>query len=89
VAGLTQRTPQRWGIVQVVAGPGKQVDRALDLAREVAACAPLTVQAALANARMGQTDGVAAAIEHIRVDGRRIALKDARRHAVDDRSASG
>jgi enoyl-CoA hydratase len=69
----------RWGLVQVLAEPGDQLERALDLAREVAACAPLAVQAALANARLAQTDGVRAATEHIRTEGRRVALtEDAR-----------
>ena len=37
------------------------------------------IQAALANARLAQTDGVRAAIEHIRTEGRRVALSaDAR-----------
>jgi enoyl-CoA hydratase len=69
----------RWGLVQVLSEPGEQFQRALDLAREVARCAPLAVQAALANARLLQTDGVRAAVEHIRTEGRRVALSaDAR-----------
>lgn len=69
----------RWGLVQVLAGPNEQIDRALDLAREVSACAPLAVQAALRNARIGQAWGPAAAVEDMRVEGRRIALtQDAR-----------
>lgn len=69
----------RWGLVQMVTEPGEQFQRGLALAREVANCAPLAVQAALANARIAQTDGVRAAVEHIRAEGRRIALSaDAR-----------
>lgn len=69
----------RWGLVQVVTEPGQQLEGALDLAREVARCAPLAVQAALANARLAQTDGVRAAVDHIRTEGRRVALSaDAR-----------
>lgn len=69
----------RWGLVQVLAEPGEQFQRALDLARDVARCAPLAVQTALANARLAQTDGIRAAVDHIRVEGRRIALSaDAR-----------
>lgn len=69
----------RWGLVQMLVEPGEQFQSALDLAREVAGCAPLAVQAALANARLAQTDGVRAAVDHIRSEGRRVALSaDAR-----------
>jgi enoyl-CoA hydratase len=72
----------RWGLVQALAEPGDQFERALDLAREVAKCAPLAVQAALANARLAQTDGIRAAVEHIRTEGRRIALSDDAREGM-------
>jgi enoyl-CoA hydratase len=72
--GFDAEDAHRWGLVQMLAEPGEQLRLALDLAREVANCAPLAVQAALANARLAQTDGVRVATEHIRTEGRRIAL---------------
>jgi enoyl-CoA hydratase len=41
----------RLGLVQEVAPPGKQLDRALELANKIAAAAPLGVRATLASAR--------------------------------------
>jgi enoyl-CoA hydratase/carnithine racemase len=40
----------RLGLVQVVTAPGKQLDRAIDIANKVAAAAPLGVRATLASA---------------------------------------
>jgi enoyl-CoA hydratase len=51
----------RIGLVQEVVPDGEQFDRALALARRVAAQAPLAVQATLANARLAVRDGDAAA----------------------------
>lgn len=51
----------RIGLVQEVVPDGTQYDRALELARRVAAQAPLAVQAALANARLAVREGDAAA----------------------------
>jgi enoyl-CoA hydratase len=51
----------RIGLVQEVVPDGAQYDRGLELARRVAAQAPLAVQAALANARIAVRDGDAAA----------------------------
>jgi len=51
----------RIGLVQEVVPDGQQYDRGLELARRVAAQAPLAVQAALANARTAVRDGDAAA----------------------------
>jgi enoyl-CoA hydratase len=52
---------RRIGLVQEVVADGEQFDRALALARRVAAQAPLAVQATLANARLAVRDGEAAA----------------------------
>jgi enoyl-CoA hydratase len=49
------------GLVQEVVPDGAQFERGLELARRVAAQAPLAVQAALANARLAVRDGDAAA----------------------------
>jgi enoyl-CoA hydratase len=51
----------RIGLVQEVVPHGEQYTRGLELARRVAAQAPLAVQAALANARLAVRDGDAAA----------------------------
>ncbi|MEX1079309.1 MAG: crotonase/enoyl-CoA hydratase family protein [Homoserinimonas sp.] len=55
----------RIGLVQEVVDDGKQYDRGLELARRIAAQAPLAVQATLANARQAITDraGAAAALQ--------------------------
>jgi enoyl-CoA hydratase/carnithine racemase len=69
----------RWGLVQELADTTDLPKQALQLAREVVSCAPLAVQAALANARVAKTLGIAQAIDDIRTEGRRIALtQDAR-----------
>ena len=51
----------RIGLVQEVVPDGEQYDRGLELARSVAAQAPLAVQAALANARLAIRDSDVAA----------------------------
>jgi enoyl-CoA hydratase len=51
----------RIGLVQEIVPDGRQYDRGLELARRVAAQAPLAVQAALANARLAVRDGDPAA----------------------------
>jgi enoyl-CoA hydratase len=51
----------RMGLVQEVVPDGAQFDRALELAEQIAAQAPLAVQATLENARTAVRDGDAAA----------------------------
>jgi enoyl-CoA hydratase/carnithine racemase len=51
----------RMGLVQEVVPTGTQYARALEIAKRVAAQAPLAVQAALANARLALREGDAAA----------------------------
>jgi enoyl-CoA hydratase len=51
----------RIGLVQEVVPAGKQYERALEIAKRVAAQAPLAVQAALANAKLAVRNGDAAA----------------------------
>ena len=50
----------RWGMVQELAEPGAQIDRALALARSVADGAPLAVQALLEASRYAQNEDRAA-----------------------------
>ena len=51
----------RIGLVNEVVEPGRQLERALELARSIAAQAPLAVQATLRNARLAAVKGEAAA----------------------------
>ena len=55
----------RIGLVQEIVADGSQYERGLELARRIAAPAPLAVQATLANARQAITDqdGAAAALQ--------------------------
>ena len=47
----------RMGLVQEITAPGKQLDRATDLAKQIAAAAPLGVRATLASARRALGEG--------------------------------
>jgi enoyl-CoA hydratase len=55
----------RIGLVQEVVPTGTQYARALELAKRIAAQAPLAVQAALANAKLAVREGYAAAEEQL------------------------
>jgi enoyl-CoA hydratase/carnithine racemase len=55
----------RIGLVQEVVPAGQQLDRARAIAHTVAAQAPLAVAATLANARLAEREGVAAAPRHL------------------------
>jgi enoyl-CoA hydratase/carnithine racemase len=54
-------TAQRLGFIQEIVEPGRQKDRAIALARLIAAQAPLAVRATLDNARLALREGPAAA----------------------------
>lgn len=56
----------RIGLVQEVVSAGRQLDRAVAIARAVAAQAPLGVQGTLANARAWRADAERAAVAHLR-----------------------
>ena len=56
----------RIGLVQEIVPAGKQLERAAELARVVAAQAPLGVQATLANARIARAADERVAVEHLR-----------------------
>lgn len=53
------------GLVQDVVPPGEQLQRATEIAQMIARQAPLGVRATLANARLAQQEGLAAAREHL------------------------
>ncbi len=55
----------RIGLVQELVAPGEQLDRAVAIAQRIASMAPLGVQGTLANARVHQQQGQAAAREHL------------------------
>jgi enoyl-CoA hydratase len=52
--------------VQEVVPAGRQLERAVEIARLIAAQAPLGVQGTLANARVAQRSGEQRAAEHLR-----------------------
>jgi enoyl-CoA hydratase len=56
----------RIGLVQEVVPAGEHVTRARAIAQLVARQAPLGVQGTLANARVAESDGIAAATSHVR-----------------------
>jgi enoyl-CoA hydratase len=56
----------RIGLVQEVVPTGKHLDRALEIARIIAAQAPLGVQESLANARIARAGHERRAVEHLR-----------------------
>jgi enoyl-CoA hydratase/carnithine racemase len=56
----------RVGLVQEVVPAGEQIERAAEIARQIAAQAPLGVQATLANARVARAAAEHAAAEHLR-----------------------
>jgi enoyl-CoA hydratase/carnithine racemase len=69
----------RIGLVQEVVPTGTQYARALELARRVAAQAPLAVQAALANAKLAVREGDAAAEARLQPElVRLVATEDSR-----------
>lgn len=58
----------RLGLVQEVTEPGRQFDRALEIAETIARQAPLGVQASLASARRARSEGDRAAIARLLPD---------------------
>ncbi|MEM7095964.1 MAG: crotonase/enoyl-CoA hydratase family protein [Actinomycetota bacterium] len=55
----------RLGLVQEVVSPGDQIERAIELARDVCRCSPVALRHMIANARLALTDGETAAIASI------------------------
>jgi enoyl-CoA hydratase len=58
----------RLGLIQEVTGPGKQFERALELAQAIADQAPLGVQASLRSARIARYEGVGKATARLLPD---------------------
>lgn len=68
------REAYRIGLVQEVVEPGRQVERAIEIAQEIARLAPLAVQATKASSRMYIEQGEAAAIAGFEPAQKRLAV---------------
>lgn len=62
---FTAAEAHRIGLVQEVVAPGEQVERAIEIARELLQCAPLALQHTIANARLALDGDEPAAIAAI------------------------
>jgi enoyl-CoA hydratase len=68
----------RMGLVQEITAPGKQLERAIDLAKEIAAAAPLGVRATLASARRALSESEKLALATLQPDFGRLLRSDDR-----------
>ena len=69
----------RLGLVQEVTPPGKELDRAIDLANQIAAAAPLGVAATLSSARQALAADEATALAALQAEfGRLLRSEDAK-----------
>jgi len=68
----------RMGLVQEITAPGKQVERAIALAKEIAAAAPLGVRATLASARRALSESEKLALATLQPDFARLLRSDDR-----------
>ena len=66
----------RMGLVQYVTPPGKQVDRAIEVARKIAAAAPLGIRATIASAHLALSEGQEAAFAALFPELARLAQSD-------------
>jgi enoyl-CoA hydratase/carnithine racemase len=71
----------RMGLVQEVTRPGKQIDRAMELARKIAVAAPLGVQATLVSARQAISGDEAAAAALLPTAAKLIQSADVQEYA--------
>jgi enoyl-CoA hydratase len=80
---------RRLGLAQEIVPPGRQLDRAIELAAKIAAAAPLGVRATLASARQGLAVEEATALGALQADFARLVLsedaKEARRALQEGR----
>ena len=65
---ISAQEAYRMGLVQEVTEPGKQFDRALEIAKRISMQAPLGVQAALRSARIARVEGNKAALAQLMPD---------------------
>jgi enoyl-CoA hydratase/carnithine racemase len=68
----------RMGLVQIVTPPGQQFDRAVDLAKQIAAYAPLGVQALLGSARRAFREGERVALLSLQPEFGRLSRSEDR-----------
>jgi enoyl-CoA hydratase/carnithine racemase len=66
----------RLGLVQYVTPPGQQLDRAIEVARKIAAAAPLGIRATLGSAHRALSDGQDAAFAALFPELGRFAQSD-------------
>ena len=66
----------RMGLVQFVTPPGKQLDRAIEVARKIAAAAPLGIRATLSSAHRALSEGQDAAFAALFSELARLAQSD-------------
>jgi enoyl-CoA hydratase/carnithine racemase len=66
----------RMGLVQFVTPPGKQLDRAIEVARKIAAAAPLGVRATISSAHRALSEGQEAAFAALFPELARLAQSD-------------
>jgi enoyl-CoA hydratase len=80
---------RRMGLVQEITAPGKQLDRAVELAQKIAAAAPLGVRATMASAHQSQA-GEEAAFAGLRPELQRLLktedIKEVRRAIQENRA---
>jgi enoyl-CoA hydratase len=72
----------RLGLVQEVVETGRQLERAIEIAERIAACAPLGVKATLRSAWMAITEGETVAAAHVRDDMAAVLKSDDFREGV-------
>jgi enoyl-CoA hydratase/carnithine racemase len=68
----------RMGLVQVVTPSGQQLDRAVDIARQIASCAPLGVQALLGSGRRAFCEGERVALLSLQPEFGRLSRSEDR-----------
>jgi enoyl-CoA hydratase/carnithine racemase len=62
---ITGAEAYRLGLVQELTEPGKELDRAIEIATDISKRAPLGVMAALASARTSEAEGLRAALARL------------------------
>ena len=62
---ITGAEAHRLGLVQELTEPGKELDRAIEIATDISKRAPLGVMAALASARISEAEGLRAALARL------------------------
>ena len=73
---------RRMGLVQELTAPGQQLDRASDMAKRIAAAAPLGVRAVLASAHRSLSDGEKAALAALQPEFGRLMRSEDRQEFI-------